>query len=162
MSIIDNNNNAGAPTPARRPFGNLPGRLGGGASNNTGNGRTSDDDFVKAKTWVNFGYMIPAEKEGEEDVFIGLPKGTPLDTMVALQPARGENLNAIRTAQNKFMLDIQAAAAALEPGQDVIILGDENTGLCVQLRKVKEEASAAPVEGNRFVRTFNFTGIANS
>jgi hypothetical protein len=117
----------------------------------------AQDELPSATTWLNVGYVVPSTKEGEPDKFVSLPRGIPLDTMKSLEPARGADLNALRSAQNDFMVQMQEAAAKLQPGEDIII-GIEG-GLCIQLRKVlgAPEAAAAD-DANPYARKFSFAG----
>lgn len=120
------------------------------ASNN------AKEERPKAMYWLNVGYLT-----GDDDYpFCALPAGIPLDTTEHLAiRGRNEKFNQFRAAQNNMLDQLVKAAAQLEPGQDVIIGGDDG-GLAIQIRRVAEEAQAPNPENNGFLRDFGFKKVA--
>jgi hypothetical protein len=106
----------------------------------------------KAQFWLNFGYLTPAGVEGEDDRFVSLPMGIPLDTMEKLSTkSSNADFAQFQAARNDLLDQIIEAASVLEPGQDYVIAADG--GLAVQVRRVSEEAAAPPVDAtNRYAR----------
>jgi hypothetical protein len=110
------------------------------------------EERPQAQTWLNIGYVAG---EGEDAKFVSLPVGIPLDTQKALDIPRSPEFAMFRAAQNDLLAQLQAAAAELQPGQDVIIGVDG--GLAIQLRKVAGPAETPPVDGtNPYARDLGF------
>lgn len=113
-----------------------------------------------AEFWMNIGYPVelPSNVEGEEPTitFVSLARGIPLDQIKPFEVSkqRSSNMAALREAQNELHAAIMAEATKLEPGDSVILFGDENVGLCVQIKRVRGEVEA-PAE-NALKRTFSF------
>ena len=114
------------------------------------NARQSTQNLPKAQFWLNFGIMKAATKEGEEDRFVSLPTGIPLDTM---EPAKvsGNNRdwNKFQAARNDLLAQILDVANTLEPGGEFIIQAEGE--LAIQIRRVSAEAEEPAVdETNRY------------
>lgn len=113
-----------------------------------------------AEFWVNIGYpvQLPSNVEGEEPsmTFVSLARGIPLDHIKPFEVSkqRSSNMAALREAQNDIHDAFMAEARKLAPGDSVILFGDENVGLCVQIKRVRGEVEA-PAE-NPLKRTFSF------
>lgn len=106
---------------------------------------SSNADKPKAQFWLNIGYIA---NEGEEDEkFISLPTGIPLDTQEPL-PTNSSNADfrALRCAQNDLLEQLLAYAKDLEPGEEGVIQ------LQVQLRRVKAPEADIPAAENKYAR----------
>lgn len=103
----------------------------------------------KAQFWLNIGYV--ANEGSDEEKFISLPTGIPLDTQEAL-PTNSSNADfrAMRCAQNDLLEQLIEYAQNLEPGEEGII------NLQVQLRRVKAEAADIPADENKYARKLTF------
>ena len=118
---------------------------------------SSKDDRPKAQFWLNIGYPVTVKTEaGEEQRFVSLPTGIPLDTMEALATnSRNAEFAAFQAARNNLHEQFMAVAAKLQPGEEKIIgLGD--SGLALQIRRVNEEAAPVSAEQNPFVAALSF------
>lgn len=106
-------------------------------------------DKPKAQFWLNIGYV--ANEGSEEEKFISLPTGIPLDTQEPL-PTNSSNADfrAMRCAQNDLLEQLIEYAQNLEPGEEGII------NLQVQLRRVKAEAADIPADENKYARKLTF------
>ena len=117
---------------------------------------SSKDDRPKAQFWLNIGYPVTVKTEsGEEQRFVSLPTGIPLDTQEPLATnSRNAEFAAFQAARNNLHDQFMAVAAKLQPGEEKIIgLGD--SGLALQIRRVNEES--APSTGqNPFVAALSF------
>jgi hypothetical protein len=115
-------------------------------------------DLPKAQFWLNFGYMAG---EGDNEKFVSLPTGIPLDTMERVSVRSSNQEFAMYQAARNALLDqLLEAAAKLEPGDDYVINADG--GLAIQIRRVNAE-QAAPSTGsdNPFARKlFNVEAAA--
>lgn len=104
---------------------------------------------VDAQVWLNIGY----ETGDEEYPVVTLPFGIAVDTMKTLAIPRGKNEKYLEFVQRRNLLleEIQNAADALAPGEDVTIGGTEG-GLILQLRRREGEAAeaTAPAEDGYF------------
>jgi 2-methylcitrate dehydratase PrpD len=82
------------------------------------------------KVWINVGMRAG---EGENERFVSLPKGIPLDDMKAI-PLRGtnEDFNAFTAGRNDLLADIKAIAEQLAPGDEAFL------SLEVQVRRIAE------------------------
>ncbi|QLF80709.1 hypothetical protein SP5M_0004 [Escherichia phage vB_EcoP_SP5M] len=110
---------------------------------------TAKTDKPKAQFWLNIGYV--ANEGSEEEKFISLPTGIPLDTQEPL-PTNSSNADfrAMRCAQNDLLEQLIEYAQNLEPGEEGII------NLQVQLRRVKAEAADIPADENKYARKLAF------
>ena len=118
---------------------------------------SSKDDRPKAQFWLNIGYPVTVKTEsGEEQRFVSLPTGIPLDTQEALPTnSRNSEFAAFQAARNNLHDQFMAVAAKLQPGEDKIIgLGD--SGLAIQIRRVNEESAPVSTEQNPFVAALSF------
>lgn len=115
---------------------------------NSANGRTSGERKPDAQLWLNIGYMALVH-EDEPEQFISLPYGIPLDTM-SQATTRGNNEDSVVLAglKNEFLADILEQAAALLPGEDVVI-PCEGSDIAVQIRRVKEKVTLPLNESGR-------------
>lgn len=122
-----------------------------------GQGSQPAKDRKDAEYWMNVGYPaeVPGENEGEtETVFVSLPFGIPLDTQehFDLSKIRNPGMVELRDSQNQLLDQIMEVANSLEPGEEKLVAVDGKTGLCVQIRRVKQ-AAAAPADGeNKLVK----------
>lgn len=114
--------------------------------------KAANGDAPKAKFWLNIGYAVDVKDENgnDEERFVSLPQGIPLDTQEAL-PAKGKNQEwkAFQQARNGLLEQIMAAAQTLEPGEGQLL------NLQIQLRRVNEEEVETTIENNPFARTLN-------
>lgn len=118
---------------------------------------SSKDDRPKAQFWLNIGYPVTVKTEaGEEQRFVSLPTGIPLDTQEPLATnSRNAEFAAFQAARNNLHDQFMAVAAKLQPGEDKIIgLGD--SGLALQIRRVNEESAPVSTEHNPFVAALSF------
>ena len=118
---------------------------------------SSKDNRPKAQFWLNIGYPITVKTEaGEEQRFVSLPTGIPLDTQEALDTnSRNAMHAAFQAARNNLHDRLMAVAAKLQPGEEKIIgLGD--SGLAIQIRRVNEESAPVSTEHNPFVAALSF------
>ena len=118
---------------------------------------SSKDDRPKAQFWLNIGYPVTVKTEsGEEQRFVSLPTGIPLDTQEALATnSRNAEFAAFQAARNNLHDQFMAVAAKLQPGEEKIIgLGD--SGLALQIRRVNTESAPVSTEQNPFVAALSF------
>lgn len=109
----------------------------------------SNDAKPKAQFWLNIGYV--ANEGTEDEKFISLPTGIPLDTQEPLPTnVSNEDFRALRSAQNDLLEQLIAYAQDLEPGQSGIIQ------LQVELRRVKGEEKAIAPDENKYARKLTF------
>ena len=103
----------------------------------------------KAQFWLNIGYI--ANEGSDDEKFISLPTGIPLDTQEPL-PTNSSNADfrAMRCAQNDLLEQLIEYAQNLEPGEEGII------NLQVQLRRVKAQEEAIPSDENKYARKLTF------
>lgn len=116
---------------------------------NTAKAADSKAERPKAKFWLNIGYV--ANEGSEDEKFISLPTGIPLDTQEPL-PTNSSNADfrAMRCAQNDLLAQLLEFAEKLEPGAEGIIQ------LQVQLRRVKEAEADIPADENKYARSIAF------
>ena len=109
---------------------------------------SSKDDRPKAQFWLNIGYPVTVKTEsGEEQRFVSLPTGIPLDTQEPLATnSRNAEFAAFQAARNNLHEQIMAAAQALQPGEEKIL------NLQIQLRRVNEESVAVDSSKNQFIK----------
>uniref|UniRef100_A0AAU6VZP0 RNAP1 subunit A n=1 Tax=Pseudomonas phage Arace01 TaxID=3138526 RepID=A0AAU6VZP0_9VIRU len=105
-------------------------------------------DQPKAQLWLNIGYPVTVKVDGaDEERFVSLPLGIPLDTQEHLATnSRNELFAQFQGARNDLLDQIMDAAKALAPGEDRIL------NLSIQLRRVNEDAAPVSAENNAFVR----------
>lgn len=115
--------------------------------------KTNRADLPKAQYWLNIGYSTPVivEVNGEqveENRFISLPVGIPLDTQEhkARRGSSAEYL-ALVDAQNNLLDMLMAEAQKLDAG------GEEIVNLQIQLRRVKDETAPVSTDKNPFIPT---------
>ena len=106
-----------------------------------------------ADVWLNIGYATG----NPEYPIITLPFGIPIDTQKPLD-LRGSNVGFVTFTKrrNELLEEIQRAAADLKPGEDCIIGGEDN-GLLLQLRRKAANNSEAIVDEN-FLPAFKIAG----
>ena len=103
----------------------------------------------KAKFWLNLGYT--ANEGTEDEKFISLPNGIPLDTQEPLPTnSSNDDFRALRSAQNDLLAQLMEFAEQMEPGQEGVIQ------LQVQLRRVKEEAAPIASGENKYAAKLAF------
>lgn len=144
---------------------NFANRFGdaGAASSNSGApaaGQTGTRrDLPKASVWVNLGAIVTvlvqvegSEETREEQRFIPIPVGIPLDTMEPITiNTRNVEYGQFQSARNDVLAQLKAAGENLKPGEEKIICFDGNTGLAVQMRRVNDAAQVpAADESNPF------------
>ena len=110
---------------------------------------TAKTDKPKAQFWLNIGYV--ANEGSDDEKFISLPTGIPLDTQEPL-PTNSSNADfrAMRCAQNDLLEQLIEYAQNLEPGEEGII------NLQVQLRRVKAQEESIPSDENKYARKLTF------
>lgn len=108
------------------------------------NGSSRQNRRDPATFWLNVGYKtVTQNADGEdEEIFVSLPYGIPLDTQEAydLSKVKNANMRRLRTAQNALLEQVMDAAKTLDAG-DEIILAEGKSGLCIQLRRVSADAA---------------------
>lgn len=116
---------------------------------------TSKKDLPKAQIWMNIGFMTTfhnPETQQDEQRFISLPQGIPVDTMEKKEERGSSDLfRAMMSAQNNLLEQIKAKGDSLQPGEEVIIAEGAN-GLCIQLRRVKAEQAAIDPATNPLIK----------
>lgn len=133
-------------------MGNLNFNFGSKAQQATSAPATKTDR-PKADLWINIGYHITYEKDGEQVTkFVSLPVGIPLDTIEAL-PVKGSNeeWKALQAARNNLMEQLIGAGKELKPGEEMDI-GE----LTIQLRRVNEEGETISPEANPLAKVLSF------
>lgn len=128
--------------------------FGSRSANNTQ--RPNNEELPKAQFWLNIGYVVPAEVEGDDDKFVSLPGGLPLDTMEKVK-IKGTNRewNQFQAARNLLLDQFIEAAKKLEPGEASIIQAEN--GLAIQVRRVLNEVEApATDDTNPFIKANPF------
>lgn len=107
--------------------------------------------------WINIGYqreVVNAQTGETETIFVALPYGVALDPMKEfdLNTVTNPNMARLRRAQNHLLGQVNEAAATLAPGEDVLLACDENTGLAIQLRRVKAAAAVPADDDNSLIK----------
>ena len=124
-----------------------------GAGNSAPAKTRSADDRPKAKVWLNVGRQVDCKVDDgtgnkvNGTQFIALPMGLAMDTMEEMavpKSNKNQEYKQIVLARNNLMAQIQKAAEALQPGEELLI------PLQVQIRRV-EEAQDLPEGDNPFV-----------
>lgn len=106
-----------------------------------------------AEVWLNIGY----ETGDPEYPFVSLPFGIALDTMQPAQIRGRGNTDYAQfvAAKNSLLEQLQAAAATLAPGEEMILApaGSEG-GLVIQMRRKEAKSEQAPEVTERFAPRF--------
>ena len=102
----------------------------------------------KATLWLNAGYTTTVVVDGvQEERFVNLPLGMPVDTMELLPTnSRNEEFAQFRMAQNDLLNQIIELGKSLAPGEAKTI------NLELQLRRVNENVTPVPNNENPFAR----------
>lgn len=112
-------------------------------------------DLPKAQIWMNIGFVTEFhnnETGEDESRFIALPQGLPIDTMEKVEERGNSDLfRAIRSAQNDLLDQIIEKGKTLQPGEEVI-LATGDSGLAIQLRRVKAEQAPVDRDSNPLIR----------
>ena len=103
---------------------------------------------VKAMLWLNAGYTTTVVVDGvQEERFVNLPMGMPVDTMELLPTnSRNAEFAQFRMAQNDLLNQIMELGKSLAPGEAKTI------NLELQLRRVNEDVAPVPSDENPFAR----------
>lgn len=126
-----------------RPFGSNTANAAG-----TINAAPAAPAKPKATIWLNAGYTTTVVVDGvQEERFVNLPMGMPVDTMELL-PTNSRNVEfaQFRMAQNDLLNQIMELGKSLAPGEAKTI------NLELQLRRVNEDAAPVPNRDNPFAR----------
>lgn len=98
----------------------------------------ADEDFVPAEIWLNVGIMhFDAEKN--EEVFVGLERGIPLDQIPNAS-------SAYRKEKNELRDELITVAEELEPGEARLISPSADAPLVIQLRRRDSNASTTTAD----------------
>ena len=126
-----------------RPFGSNTANAAGVAGN-----ATATPAKPKATLWLNAGYTTTVVVDGvEEERFVNLPIGMPVDTMELLPTnSRNAEFAQFRMAQNDLLNQIMELGKSLAPGEAKTI------NLELQLRRVNEDVAPVPSGQNPFAR----------
>ena len=102
----------------------------------------------KATIWLNAGYTTTVVVDGvQEERFVNLPMGMPVDTMELLPTnSRNAEFAQFRMAQNDLLNQIVELGKSLAPGEAKTI------NLELQLRRVNEDVAPVPNGENPFAR----------
>ena len=102
----------------------------------------------KATIWLNAGYTTTVVVDGvQEERFVNLPMGMPVDTMELLPTnSRNAEFAQFRMAQNDLLNQIIELGKSLAPGEAKTI------NLELQLRRVNEDVAPVPNDENPFAR----------
>lgn len=126
-----------------RPFGSNTANAAG-----TLNAAPAAPAKPKATLWLNAGYTTTVVVDGvEEERFVNLPMGMPVDTMELLPTnSRNAEFAQFRMAQNDLLNQIMELGKSLAPGEAKTI------NLELQLRRVNEDVAPVPNGQNPFAR----------
>ena len=124
-----------------RPFGSNTANAAGVAGN-------APAPKPKATLWLNAGYTTTVVVDGvEEERFVNLPIGMPVDTQELLPTnSRNQEFAQFRMAQNDLLNQIMELGKSLAPGEAKTI------NLELQLRRVNEDVAPVPNGENPFAR----------
>ena len=127
-----------------RPFGSNTNN-GGNAAGAAG---TAPAAKPKAMLWLNAGYTTTVVVDGvQEERFVNLPMGMPVDTMELLPTnSRNQEFAQFRMAQNDLLNQIMELGKSMAPGEAKTI------NLELQLRRVNEDVAPVPNGENPFAR----------
>lgn len=125
--------------------------LGAGLS-----GQQTKEERPKSKFWLNIGYNVKNGSEDKKsDVFVSLNYGIPLDSVEKLKiSGSNKHYQSLLGARNTLLEDLLATAQQMQPGETILIGGDDNGGLAIQLRHVNDEAAEINPDDNPLVRRF--------
>lgn len=128
----------------------------GSRSNNT---NTTAQDRPKAEFWLNVGYSSDTKDEDGTYRFVSLSQGIPLDTIEDL-PTNSSNsmFAAFQGARNDLRDQLLSVAKELDPGQATLVAEDSSTGLCIQIRRVREEIAAPTGNANPYAKKLALAG----
>ena len=126
-----------------RPFGSNTANAAG-----TLNAAPAAPAKPKATLWLNAGYTTTVVVDGvQEERFVNLPMGMPVDTMELLPTnSRNAEFAQLRMAQNDLLNQIMELGKSLAPGEAKTI------NLELQLRRVNEDVAPVPNGENPFAR----------
>ena len=126
-----------------RPFGSNTANAAG-----TLNAAPAAPAKPKATLWLNAGYTTTVVVDGvQEERFVNLPMGMPVDTMELLPTnSRNAEFAQFRMAQNDLLNQIVELGKSLAPGEAKTI------NLELQLRRVNEDVAPVPNGENPFAR----------
>ena len=126
-----------------RPFGSNTANAAG-----TLNAAPAAPAKPKATLWLNAGYTTTVVVDGvQEERFVNLPMGMPVDTMELLPTnSRNAEFAQFRMAQNDLLNQIMELGKSLAPGEAKTI------NLELQLRRVNEDVAPVPNGENPFAR----------
>jgi len=122
-----------------------------------GNGSLNGSPKAKkeGEYFLNFGYPTETVSDDGEQIttFVSLATVTTVDTAQDFDLTRINSpfMRNLRDAQNGLKQDIMEEAASLEPGEAIILMSDERTGLQVELRR-RKAANSAPAAGENPMR----------
>lgn len=128
-----------------RPFGaNTNNAAGAAAPAGGGNAPARP----KATMWLNVGYSTTVLVDGvEEERFVNLPLGMPVDTMELLPVnSRNQEFAQFRMAQNDLLNQIVEFGKTLKPGEA------KTLNLELQLRRVNDDVAPVATGDNPFAR----------
>ena len=127
-----------------RPFGSNTNNAGNAA----GAAGTAPAAKPKAMLWLNAGYTTTVVVDGvQEERFVNLPMGMPVDTMELLPTnSRNQEFAQFRMAQNDLLNQIMELGKSMAPGEAKTI------NLELQLRRVNEDVAPVPNGENPFAR----------
>lgn len=110
-------------------------------------------DKPKATLWLNIGYHVPVVTTAadgtqvQENRFVSLPVGIPVDTMQMLpETSQNQGFAAFQAARNELLKLVIAAGAGLGDGEDRPI------ALELQLRKVSAPTAPITSDVNPFIK----------
>ena len=124
-----------------RPFGSN--------TNNGGNvAAPANPAKPKAMLWLNAGYTTTVVVDGvQEERFVNLPMGMPVDTMELLPTnSRNQEFAQFRMAQNDLLTQIVEFGKTLAPGEA------KTLNLELQLRRVNDDVAPVASGENPFAR----------
>ena len=126
-----------------RPFGSNTANAAG-----TLNAAPATPAKPKATIWLNAGYTTTVVVDGvQEERFVNLPMGMPVDTMELLPTnSRNQEFAQFRMAQNDLLNQIMELGKTMAPGEAKTI------NLELQLRRVNEDVAPVPNGENPFAR----------
>lgn len=109
--------------------------------------QTPAADRPKSEMWINVGVVLKGAGEDGEDIFVSLPKGIPLDDLVATD-ARGNNIKMIHLTQakNALLAAVQKKASQLDPGTRETL-----SELTVEVYRSGKPESTGTVENNPLI-----------
>lgn len=130
-------------------------RFGSRSSNSS-----NQQDRPRAEFWLNVGYVSDMKDEDTgENRFVSLAQGIPLDTTEDLNTNSSNQLYAaFQAARNDLRDQLIEVAKELDPGQATYVAQDPNTGLCIQLRRVREETAAPTGNANPYAKKLALGG----